>query len=68
LGIEYNIEDMLAKRDRLHLVGLDLQPVAPKSQLLKDGYPPPMEIDLQWVWAALVGSFSLGWLMGRRRR
>ncbi len=66
LGIDYDPEDLVAKRDRIHQIALDLQPVAVGNKTLEAAYPPPMEIDLMWVWAIIAGSFGLGWLIGRR--
>ncbi len=59
---------MIAKRERVHQVMLDLQPVAEAADLMKAGYPPAMETDLRWVWAAMGISFVLGWSLGKRNR
>ncbi|NJD60563.1 MAG: hypothetical protein C3F13_04075 [Anaerolineales bacterium] len=67
-GIAYDLEDMLAKRDRLHQVALDYQPIVPGSKYPDNSYPTAMETDLRWVWAALAGSFAVGWLLGSRRK
>lgn len=68
LGIAYDPEAMIAQRERIFQIALDLQPVLPFNQLVLTGYPYPMETDLRWVWLALAGTFGLGWLMGRCRR
>ncbi len=68
LGVSYDHEDMVAKRDRFHQVALDLQPVESDTRRLADNFPAAMEIDLQWVWAVMAGSFILGWMVGRKRR
>ncbi|OGN93807.1 MAG: hypothetical protein A2Z71_11665 [Chloroflexi bacterium RBG_13_50_21] len=68
LGIRYDHEDLVAKRERVHQVALDLQPVEIGSRILESGYPPAMQSDLQWVWAVMAGAFLLGMLVGRRRR
>jgi deazaflavin-dependent oxidoreductase (nitroreductase family) len=68
LGIDHDLDDMLAKRERLHQVALDLQPVDQARRLLQAGYPPAMETDLKWVWAVMAGAYLLGWWTGRRRR
>jgi deazaflavin-dependent oxidoreductase (nitroreductase family) len=77
LGIEYDHDDLVAKRERVHQVALDLQPgarptgpqpVTPGTKIVNTAFPPPMETDLRWVWAVMAGSFGLGWLAGRRRR
>ncbi len=67
-GIAYDHEDMLAKRERVHQVALDLQPIEPDNEPMAAIYPYPMSTDLKWVWAVMVGSFGLGWLLGRRNR
>jgi len=43
--IELNREDMIAKRDRLYIVGFE------KSD--QDG-PPPIPVDLKWLWGLMV--------------
>jgi deazaflavin-dependent oxidoreductase (nitroreductase family) len=68
LGIRYDVEDMVARRERVHQVALDLQPILPAAELIQAGYPPAMETDLRWVWAAMGLSFMLGWKLGKRRR
>jgi deazaflavin-dependent oxidoreductase (nitroreductase family) len=68
LGIDYDFDDLAAKRERVHQVALDLQPIDLNRKALPDGYPPPMETDLKWVWAVMAVSFWLGWLAGRGRR
>jgi deazaflavin-dependent oxidoreductase (nitroreductase family) len=44
-GIEHNKEDMIAKRDRLYLVGFDLS---------DEPGPPTLKIDLRWIWGVIV--------------
>ena len=66
LGVEYDHEDMVAKRERLHQVALDLQPIGASGKVKDNTYPSAMETDLKWVWAVMAGSFGLGWLIGRR--
>jgi deazaflavin-dependent oxidoreductase (nitroreductase family) len=67
LGVDYDCEDMVAKRQRIHQVALDIQPIEPgKPQ--SQAFPPAMPADLKWVWAVMAGAFSLGWLVGRRKR
>ncbi len=68
LGVDYSHDDMVAKRERFYQVALDLQPVESVISSASLSYPPAMETDLMWIWAVIAGSFSLGWLMGRRRR
>ena len=68
LGIAYNHEDLVARREHVHQVALDLQPIEQRSMVMDDGYPSPMETDLKWVWAVMAGSFGLGWLLGRRSK
>ena len=55
-GIAFNPDDMLAKRERLFLVGLD--PC--------DGSgPAPMEVDLVWMWGLFVIPVITRWLKNR---
>ncbi len=56
LGIAYDLDDLIAKRDRVHLVALD-----PSDE----PGPPPLPIDLTWVWPAILASFAAGWVLGR---
>jgi deazaflavin-dependent oxidoreductase (nitroreductase family) len=68
LGISHDLEDIFAKRERVHQVALDLQPVDQAGRLLQAGYPPAMVTDLKWVWGAMAGAYLLGWWAGRRKR
>lgn len=68
LGVEYDHEDMVSKRDRFHEVALDIQSTLPGTKTEKSDYPPAMPADLKWVWAVMAGSFWLGWMIGRRKR
>jgi deazaflavin-dependent oxidoreductase (nitroreductase family) len=43
--IELNQQDMIAKRDRLHLVGFEVN---------HEPGPPPLQADLIWVWVVMV--------------
>ena len=65
LGIEYDLEDMVAKRDRLYQIALD--PIGEEEGMI---CPPPIEADLGWVWGVMAASFAVGWLVGKggRRR
>jgi hypothetical protein len=67
-GIAYDLEDMVAKRERIHQVALDLQPHEPGSRYPERTYPAVMETDLVWVWAVMAGSFMAGWLLGKWRK
>ena len=50
--------DILAKKDRIYMLTFD-----PTDEPT----PPPLEADLAWVWALVLGAY---WLLfgGRRRR
>jgi hypothetical protein len=65
LGINFDLEDMLAKRDRQYQIALD--PV--KGEQAQTCLP-PMQSDLAWVGWTMAVSFAGGWLLGRftRRR
>jgi deazaflavin-dependent oxidoreductase (nitroreductase family) len=54
LDIAYDLEDLVAKRDRVYLVAID-----PSEQT----GPPSMARDLLWVWGAVVGVAVLLWLL-----
>ncbi|MCC7354365.1 MAG: nitroreductase family deazaflavin-dependent oxidoreductase [Anaerolineae bacterium] len=56
LDIAYDLNDLVAKRDRVHQVALD-----PTDE----PGPPPLEADLTWVWGVMLVSFAVGWMMGR---
>jgi hypothetical protein len=43
--IEFNQQDMIAKRDRLYLVGFEMDQVSG---------PPPLQADLKWVWVVMI--------------
>ena len=51
LDIAYDLDDLAAKRDRVHLVALD-----PTDQ----AGPPPMASDLLWVWPVLLAGIVIG--------
>ena len=58
LDIAYDLDDLIAKRDRVYLVVLD-----PTDQI----GPPPMASDLIWLWAVILAGVilvcSLRWLV-----
>ncbi len=56
LDIAYDLNELVAKRDRVHLVALD-----PTDQ----AGPPPMARDLIWVWAIILGGVVVVWFLGR---
>lgn len=56
LDIERNLEDLLAKRERVYLLALD--------RTVQPG-PAPLEIDLIWLWPLLALTFVAGWITGR---
>jgi deazaflavin-dependent oxidoreductase (nitroreductase family) len=58
LDIAHDLDDMIAKRDRVYLVGF-----RPSDE----PGPEPLETDLVWLWPVLAVTFALGWLLGRLR-
>ena len=63
-GIAYDLEEMVAKRERVHMIALD------PAEVDEPGLPPypaPLPADLKWAWAVAGVAFLLGWLVGRRR-
>src|SRR5574341_788258 len=56
LDIRPEIEDIVAKRDRLLLVAFDL---------IDQLGPIPLKADLVWLWPVLGLVFAAGWLVGR---
>ncbi len=56
LDISFDLDDAVAKRDRIHLVALD-----PSDE----PGPPPLPADLAWVWWVIGSSFVAGYLLGR---
>ncbi|MFN2233053.1 MAG: nitroreductase family deazaflavin-dependent oxidoreductase [Anaerolineales bacterium] len=57
-GIEPNMEDMLAKRERLYLVALDA---------ITENGPTPLHTDLLWVWGLIPLLMALGWWVVKRK-
>ena len=55
-GIEHNLQDMIAKKERLYLVAFDEN---------KETSPPPMPVDLKWVWGVIVAILFIIWLVAR---
>jgi hypothetical protein len=68
LGIAESHEDMVAKRERVHQVALDLLPVDLRRTRLDPAFPPPMQTDLKWVWGVMSAAVVFGWLLTRKRR
>ena len=69
LGIAESHEDMVAKRERVHQVALDLLPVdLREGRRLDAAFPPPMPADLKWVWGVMSAAVATGWLLSRKRR
>lgn len=56
LDIAYDLNELVAKRDRVHLVALD-----PTDQV----GPPPIASDLIWVWASILAGVVVVWLLAR---
>ena len=55
-GIEYDLQDMIDKRERLCLVAFD------KNEEIS---PPPMPVDLKWIWGVMVLILICIWLWVR---
>jgi hypothetical protein len=69
LGIAYDPEDLVTKRQRVHQVALDLLPVDLRVGAKRDpAFPPPMAADLKWVWGVMGAALALGWLANHKRR
>lgn len=60
-GISPDRDDMLAKRERLYFIAFDPY---------DDGGPPPLRVDLQWVWGLtlIILIFAAIWLLSRRSK
>lgn len=54
LDIDYDVNDLIKKRDRVYYVALDTG---------GDEAPPPMSVDLRWIWVALVFASIGGWTL-----
>jgi len=57
-GIEPNLEDMIAKRERLYLVALE-----PGTE----NGPASLPTDLLWLWGLIAMVMILGWLLKKRK-
>lgn len=59
LGIENRLEDVIVKKNRLHII-----------RITTEGKPPmlPQETDLLWVNYLVGASLVIGWLLGRMGR
>jgi deazaflavin-dependent oxidoreductase (nitroreductase family) len=57
-GIEPDMEDMIAKRERLYLVALDA---------VTENGPTPLPTDLLWVWGLILLLMMLGWWVVKRK-
>jgi deazaflavin-dependent oxidoreductase (nitroreductase family) len=56
LDIAYDINDLVAKRERVHLVALD-----PSDQ----AGPPHLRADLIWLWGVILGVVIVVWAVGQ---
>lgn len=56
LDIQPDLEDLVAKRERVYLLALD--------RTVQPG-PAPLEADLVWLWPLLAVTFVVGWITGR---
>jgi deazaflavin-dependent oxidoreductase (nitroreductase family) len=59
LGIELNLDSILANQQKIYLVALD--------RTIQPG-PLPLQADLRWFWPLLALVFAAGWLSGRLSR
>lgn len=57
LGLSLTREEFLARKDRFCLVTFD--PTGEPT-------PPPLEVDLAWLWPVVGVGFLVGWLLRRR--
>jgi deazaflavin-dependent oxidoreductase (nitroreductase family) len=55
-GIDFSQQDMIDKKDRLYVVTFD------KSE---ETSPPPMAVDLKWIWGVIVIILICTWLLVR---
>jgi deazaflavin-dependent oxidoreductase (nitroreductase family) len=62
LGIAYDHEDLVAKRERVHQVALDPQPADLRGTSLDPAFPLPMQADLKWLWGVMAVALVIGWL------
>jgi deazaflavin-dependent oxidoreductase (nitroreductase family) len=56
LGIDYDLNDLVDKRERVYMVGFDPGEVEA---------PPPVKADLVWAWV-MIPLLALGWWLLRR--
>jgi deazaflavin-dependent oxidoreductase (nitroreductase family) len=59
LEIDCEADDVIEKRERVHMIAFD--PVDHPG-------PPPMPVDLGWVWPVLLAALALAGLFGQTRR
>jgi deazaflavin-dependent oxidoreductase (nitroreductase family) len=57
LDIDYNLEDLIAKRDRVYLVALDLS---------ENAGPPALRADLSWMLVVLLAGLLVAVMVGCR--
>ncbi len=66
LGIRDDAADLRAKRDRVTVVELrDASDAAAPDARAGHAFPPPVRVDLLWVWPLIV---ALAWIVRRARR
>jgi deazaflavin-dependent oxidoreductase (nitroreductase family) len=56
LGIKDDPADILAKKDRMHVLRFDP---------IQEPTPPPLEVDLVWLWPVALITMLLIWLLNR---
>jgi deazaflavin-dependent oxidoreductase (nitroreductase family) len=59
LGIKHTQEDLIANKDRFHIITFEPTDAAA---------PPPQEIDLKWIWWVVGAFVALRLLTGRKKR
>jgi deazaflavin-dependent oxidoreductase (nitroreductase family) len=56
LDIEGDLEDLVAKRERVVMLALDWS---------NEAGPEPMQVDLTWLWWLIGITYVIGWVMGQ---
>ncbi len=54
LDIDYDVDDLIKKRERVYYVALDPS---------EEAGPPPMPANLRWIWVALIFAILAGWFI-----
>lgn len=67
LSIAYDVQDLIAHRDRAPIVALDPSDHRQPSAGCRSGSPPPLPEDLVWLWGLALACFAAGWLLAPRQ-